>query len=154
MYAPRLRIRTILAFQCSRSWFQHSRSAFQRSTSVFQHSRSDLLKWIILINRFGWCVVSAFVLQVNLCQKLFFLQNMGRTCCVQKLFWMSETISVHKMFSPGLSLEFLMCWTCNSMNNLSSYYCHIIDAKIRASDKDLTVPHDIKYIIWLAKRLA
>ena len=29
-----------------------------------------------------------------------------RTCCVQKLFWMSETISVHNMFSPGLSLEF------------------------------------------------
>ena len=25
-------------------------------------------------------------LQVNLCQNLFFLQNMGRTCCVQKLF--------------------------------------------------------------------
>ena len=45
-------------------------------------------------------------LQVNLCQKLFFLQNMGRKWCVQKLFWMSETISVHNMFSPGLSLEF------------------------------------------------
>ena len=44
--------------------------------------------------------------QVNLCQKLLFLQNMGRTCCVQKLFWMSETISVPNMFSPGLSLEF------------------------------------------------
>ena len=40
-------------------------------------------------------------IQVNLCQKLFFLQNMGRTCCVQKLFWTSETISVHNMFSPG-----------------------------------------------------
>ena len=26
-----------------------------------------------------------FSVQVNLCQKLFFLQNMGRTCCVQKL---------------------------------------------------------------------
>ena len=39
-------------------------------------------------------------LQVNLCQKL------ERTSCVQKLFWMSETISVHNMFSPGLSLEF------------------------------------------------
>ena len=24
--------------------------------------------------------------QVNLCQKLFFLQNMGRKCCVQELF--------------------------------------------------------------------
>jgi hypothetical protein len=49
---------------------------------------------------------SNFHVQVNLCQKLFFLQNMGRTCCVQKLFWMSETISVHNIFSPGLSLEF------------------------------------------------
>ena len=28
----------------------------------------------------------ATYLQVNLFQKLFFLQNMGRTCCVQKLF--------------------------------------------------------------------
>ena len=33
--------------------------------------------------------------QVNLCQKLFYLKIMGRTFCVQKLFWMSETISVH-----------------------------------------------------------
>ena len=30
---------------------------------------------------------------------------MGRTCCVQKLFWMSKKISVHNKFSPGLSLE-------------------------------------------------
>ena len=36
------------------------------------------------------------------------------------------------MFSPGLSLEF-------SMNNLLSYY-GLVDAKIRASDKDLPVP--------------
>ena len=48
----------------------------------------------------------ALAIQVNLCKKLFFFQNMGTTCCVQKLFWMSETISVHNMFSPGLSLEF------------------------------------------------
>ena len=48
-----------------------------------------------------------FDVQVNLCQKLFFLHIMGRTCCVQKLFWMSETISAHNMFSPGLSLECL-----------------------------------------------
>ena len=32
--------------------------------------------------------------------------NLGGTCCVQKLFWMTETISVHNMFSPGLSMEF------------------------------------------------
>ena len=45
-------------------------------------------------------------IQVSLCQRLFFLQNMGRTRCVQKNFWMLETISVPKIFSPGLSLEF------------------------------------------------
>ena len=56
------------------------------------------------LNSYVWIYLSQ--VQVNLCQKLFFLQNMWRTCCVQKLFWMSETISVHNMFSPGLSLEF------------------------------------------------
>ena len=71
----------------------------------------------------GWTLC----LLVSLCQKIFFLQNMGRTCCVQKLFWMSETISVHNMY-----------WTYNSMKNLLSY-CGLVDAKIKASDKDLPV---------------
>ena len=31
-----------------------------------------------------------------------------------------------------------MCRTCNSINNLLSY-CGLVDAKIRASDKDLPV---------------
>ena len=33
-------------------------------------------------------------------------QNKLRTCCVQKLIQITETISEHNMFSPGLSLEF------------------------------------------------
>ena len=77
-------------------------------------------------------------IQVNLCQKLFFLQNMGRTCCVQKLFRMSKTISVHNMFSPCSELGIFTYWTCNSINNLSSY-CGGSWCKIRASDKDLSV---------------
>ena len=77
-------------------------------------------------------------LHVNLCQKFFFLENMGRTCCVKKLFWVSKTISVHNMFSPCSHLGIFVYWTCNSMNNLSSY-CGLDDAKIRASDKDLPV---------------
>jgi hypothetical protein len=51
---------------------------------------------------------------------------------------MSETISVHNMFSPILSLEFSCIELENSMDNLSSY-CGLVDAKIRASDKDLPV---------------
>ena len=70
---------------------------------------------------------------------------MGRTCCVQKLFWMSEITSVHYMFSPGLSLEFSCIeLVSNSMNNLLSY-CGSVD-KIRASDKDLSVQS------WICKR--
>ena len=76
------------------------------------------------------------IVQVNLCQKLLFLQNMGRTCCVHKLFWMSKSISVHSMFSPCSELVIFTYWTCNSTNNMSSY-CGLVDAKIRASDKDL-----------------
>ena len=82
--------------------------------------------------------------QVNLCQKHLFLdqlthnmtkdcsliyqfstwklqaQNMGRTCCVQKLCWMSKqkTICVHNMFSPCTGLVVFMYWTGKSMNNL------------------------------------
>ena len=44
----------------------------------------------------------------------FLAQNMGRTCCIQKLFLTFRAISVHNMFSP-----------CS--------------AKRRASDKDLPV---------------
>ena len=71
--------------------------------------------------------------------KALFLQNMGRTFCVHKLFWVSKTISVHNMFYPCSELRIFMYWTCNSMNNLPSY-CGLVDAKIRASDNDLPIP--------------
>ena len=59
-------------------------------------------------------------------------------------------------------LGIFMYWTCNPMNNLLSY-CGLVDAKIRASDKDLPVlcncnsnrDHDIPsawhhlVLIWL-----
>ena len=102
--------------------------------------------------------------QANLCQTLLFLHqlthkyddrlfielqvqymkipssNLGRTCCVQKLFRTLRTISifVHNMFSPCSELGIFMYETFNSMNNLPSY-CGLVDAKIRASDKDLPV---------------
>ena len=62
---------------------------------------------------------------------------------------MSETISVHNMFSPGLSLEFSCIELVhNSMINLSSH-CGLVDAKIRASDKDLSV---LKKILMNVKK--
>ena len=40
---------------------------------------------------------------------------------------------------PRVELGIFIYWICNSMKNLSSY-CGLVDAKIRASDKDLPVP--------------
>ena len=86
---------------------------------VFQSARFLFTKAFILLNM-CWEV---FHIQVNLCQKLLFLHqlthydellfielqvqymkipssNLGRTCCVQKLFMTLRTIFVHNMFSP------------------------------------------------------
>ena len=80
---------------------------------VVVHIKALSLFILKLCTSYIFCLLQV---QVNFCQKLFFLQNMGRTCCVQKLFWMSETISVHNMFSPGLisefsSIELVIQWT-------------------------------------------
>jgi hypothetical protein len=111
--------------------------------------------------------------QINLCQEHLFLdqlthnmtkdcsliyqfstcklqaQNMGWTCSVHKLFWMSKqkqkTICVHKMFSPCSELVVFMYWTGKSMNNLLSY-CGLVYVRINASDKDLPVPQIQLYL--------
>ena len=81
--------------------------------------------------------------------------NLGRTCCVQKLFLAFRTIFVHNMFSPCSELGIFKYWTWKSMNNMSSY-CGLVDAKTRASDKNLPVqlelgvqicPHVVGHLI-------
>ena len=52
---------------------------------------------------------------------------------------MSETISVHNMFSLGLNLEF-------SCIELVIQYRGLVDAKIRASDKDLPVTNLFRHL--------
>ena len=58
-----------------------------------------------------------------LCTKFFL--NVGNNLCTQHVF-------------PRFELGLFTYWTCNSMNNLWSY-CRLVDAKIRAPDKDLPV---------------
>ena len=72
-------------------------------------------------------------MQVNLCQKPLFLQNM---LCTKIVLNVRNNVCTHHAI-PRLELGIFMYWTCNSMNNLSSY-CGLVDAKIRA-DKDLPV---------------
>ena len=91
-------------------------------------------------------------LQVKLCQKLLFLNqlthNMTRDCSLNPP---KNTSSEHVVYKYCFECQKqYLCTTCSprfelgifmySMNNLSSYY-GLVDAKIRASDKDLPVLH-------------
>ena len=58
--------------------------------------------------------------------------------CFELSIQKQKTICVHHMFWERSELAIFMYWTGNSMNNLLSY-CRLVDAKIRASDKDLPV---------------
>ena len=85
------------------------------------------------IYKFLFQLVDCFATGKSLPEILFFAEheeNMRRTWSVQKLFWMSETISLHDMFSTGLSLEFSCIeLVSNSMNNLLSWYCGLLMQK-------------------------
>ena len=90
------------------------------------------------------------MVQVNLCQKLSFLNQLthrmtsdsmnspkntsSETCCVQILFWMSKQKQNNFCKQHVLNLYFLG----NSMNNILSY-CGLTDARTKASEKDLPV---------------
>ena len=60
----------------------------------------------------------------------FQAQTWGEHVVYRNCFWHSEQF-LYTTSSPQV-----WAWTCNSMNNLPSY-CGLVDAKIRASDKNL-----------------
>ena len=66
-------------------------------------------------------------------------------------FRVAEIISVHDIFSLGLSLDFsCMYWTCNSMNNLSSFCGLTASDTDSPTDKRTDVPrfHNMKNQLW------
>ena len=77
--------------------------------------------------------------QVNLCKKLFFFAEHGENMLCTKIVLNVRNNFCTQHVLPRFELGIYNYCTCNSMNNLSSY-CGLVDAKIRASDKDLHVP--------------
>ena len=102
-------------------------SWIHKSSSTFVLTKYFLDFWFIIK-----CV------QVYLCQKLFFLKNMGENMLCTKIVLNVWNNFCTQHVLPSFELGIVMYWTSNSMNNLTSY-CGLVDAKIRASDKDLPV---------------
>ena len=87
--------------------------------------------------RTNFALFDQFTWQKELCTIEYLLHYWKKSTLVQILFWMSNNFCTQHVL-PRFELGIFMYWTCNSMKNLSSY-CGLVDAKIRASDKDLPV---------------
>ena len=68
---------------------------------------------------------------------LFFAENGENMLCTKIVLNVRNNFCTQHVL-PRFVLGIFMYWTCNSLNNLLSY-CGLVDAKIRASDKDLPV---------------
>ena len=73
----------------------------------------------------------------SLSEALLFAEHWEIMLCAKIVLNVRNNFCAHHVL-PRFELGIFMYWTCNSMNNLSSY-CGLVDAKIKASDKDLPV---------------
>ena len=72
-----------------------------------------------------------------LSEALLFAENGENMLCTKIVLNVRNNFCTQHVL-PKFVYGIFMYWTCNSMNNLSSY-CGLVDAKISASDKDLPV---------------
>ena len=73
----------------------------------------------------------------SLSEALLFAEHGENMLCTKIVLNVRNNFCIQHVL-PRFELGIFMYWTCISMNNLSSY-CGLVDAKIRASDKDLPV---------------
>ena len=68
---------------------------------------------------------------------LLFVEHGENMLCTEIVLKVGNSFCTQHVL-PRFELGIFMYWTCNAMNNFLSY-CGLVDAKIRASDKDLPV---------------
>jgi hypothetical protein len=73
----------------------------------------------------------------SLSEALLFAEHGEKMLCTKSVLNIRNKFCTQHVL-PRFELGIFMYWTCNSMNNLSSYY-GLVNAKIKASDKDLPV---------------
>ena len=81
-------------------------------------------------------LISTYLTGKSLSEALLFAEPGENMLCTKIVLNIRNNFCTNVL--PRFELWIFMYWTCNSMNNLSSY-CGLVDAKTRASDKDLPV---------------
>ena len=108
---------------CKLAWSMNHEQKNQSAVMAFNvlviYHLTNLHMYLIAYRRRSYSnLIFSSIVQVNLCQKLFFLHfrmlytkivlNVRNNLCTQHVL-------------PRFELKIFMYWTCNSMNNLSSY---------------------------------
>ena len=83
------------------------------------------------------CQLYIFSTGKSLSEALLFAEHGENMLCTKIVLKVGKKFCTQHVL-PRFELGIFMYWTCNSMKNLLSY-CGLVDAKIRASDKDLPV---------------
>ena len=118
------------------SQISNSVSTYSFFFLIFPHPFSPYVQICQLLNMYSY-VRSHVLTGKSLSEALLFSEHGENTLCTKIVLNVRNKFCTQHVL-PRFELGIFMYWTCNSMNNLSSYF-GLVDAKIRASDKDLPV---------------
>ena len=120
-----------------KKYCHHAMFASPLTTIYFSMQRRLLPFWRKKWKRFYSCIKCS---TRNMTKDCSVQENYKvRTCCVHKLFWMSKQKAENNLCTQ---LVLFMYRIGNSMNNLLSH-CGLVDARISASEKGLSVTKHI-----------
>jgi hypothetical protein len=92
---------------------------------------------VIVLSRLEHSEEKATFTGKSLSEALLFAEHGENMLCTKIVLNVRNNFCTQHVL-PRFELGIFMYWTCNSMNNLLPY-CGLVDAKIRAFDKDLPV---------------
>ena len=137
MHCPVLCMRVISNKLLSLHFYQFYRLFLMRSMNYLFHytNQTVIVNWLPRFKRKSQWELVVGLYWLIFVRSSFFAEH-GEEHVAYKNCSEYQKQFLYTTCSPQVWAWNFMYWTCNSMNNLSSY-CGLVDAKIRSSDKDL-----------------
>ena len=123
--------------------FNRTTTSFKRFHEITYQANAGLKQLFIRLPISNCASFGKFVNKGQYCtgkslsETLLFAEHGENMLCTKIVLNVRNSFCTQHVL-PRFELGIFMYWTCNLMSNLSSY-CGLVDAKIRASDKDLPV---------------
>ena len=114
-------------------WVYHSRGPSMQFKNFAIGAINSRTKPPIQKKSYHFVFCAFFSTGKSLSKALLFAEHGENMLCTKSVLNVRNNFCTQHVL-PRFELGIFMYWTCNSMNNLSSY-CGLVDAKIRVSDK-------------------